>query len=436
MPLHPIPTQPRPRRVRALARALLLACPMLLGPALLGAGLSGGGPGATAGATDLIWCPPAVHGGPVASDLAMQAALIDRGRVVVRCDSLVGFDLGGYESVWVFLGVFPHNHPLTFAEGVELRDYLLGGGRLYIEGGDIWGYDILTPLNAIDGIAASADGGSDLAQVIGVDASPGPDLSDLASDYSGENFHLDHLHGDLPGATTLFTSGPGGYGVGVLHRGGDSGLADFRAIGASFEFGGWTEDPDLLLEVLLIALDLIPDCRGLVPLSPACSLRPQGVEVSWALPALYEELEVLRDGESIAILSPTVTSHLDIAPPAGVRSYTVVARDAIGCEAPSEPAEIEVPVGLLLRRGDVDASGGIDIVDAVELLRGLFVPGTVLACSDAGDFNDSGHLEITDAISLLSHLFAAGPAPAPPVGDCGVDQSEDSLPPCDLECTP
>ncbi len=100
-------------------------------------------------------------------------------------------------------------------------------------------------------------------------------------------------------------------------------------------------------------------------------------------------------------------------------------------------------------RGDVDASGAINITDAVFLLNYLFLGGETPPCLEAADANgDGGGLDrppnISDPVALLNWLFLGGPAPpAPSPGrgayspdDCGVDASDESLgceefPPCE-----
>lgn len=81
-------------------------------------------------------------------------------------------------------------------------------------------------------------------------------------------------------------------------------------------------------------------------------------------------------------------------------------------------------------RGDVDASGVIDVTDATGILRHLFPfrgPTRRLDCLDAADTNDDGRVNISDAVYLLIHLFAGTSAPPAPYPRCGVDPTEDSL---------
>ena len=91
----------------------------------------------------------------------------------------------------------------------------------------------------------------------------------------------------------------------------------------------------------------------------------------------------------------------------------------------------------LFERGDSNADGELDIVDAVHTLGFLFL-GTpdALGCEDAADTTDDGTIDIADPVRGLSHLFLGAPAPPSPFGGCGEDPTNDPLgcamyPPCD-----
>jgi hypothetical protein len=92
--------------------------------------------------------------------------------------------------------------------------------------------------------------------------------------------------------------------------------------------------------------------------------------------------------------------------------------------------------GAPFRRGDADASGLVNITDAIFTLNHLFLGGPAPGCADAADADDDGALQITDAIHLLAGLFLGGPQPpAPGASACGPDPGNDDLqcssyPPC------
>jgi hypothetical protein len=76
------------------------------------------------------------------------------------------------------------------------------------------------------------------------------------------------------------------------------------------------------------------------------------------------------------------------------------------------------------RRGDVDASGLVDITDPIFLLQFLFQGGEPPGCHDAADTDDDQHLAITDAIRILSYLFQGGEPPVAPGPEaCGPDST-------------
>jgi hypothetical protein len=84
--------------------------------------------------------------------------------------------------------------------------------------------------------------------------------------------------------------------------------------------------------------------------------------------------------------------------------------------------------GAEFQRGDADASGRLDVTDAIHVLDYLFRGGaSALVCKDAGDADDNGRIELSDAIFILRALFQKGGSPAAPFPACGADPTEDEL---------
>jgi Asp-tRNA(Asn)/Glu-tRNA(Gln) amidotransferase A subunit family amidase len=88
-------------------------------------------------------------------------------------------------------------------------------------------------------------------------------------------------------------------------------------------------------------------------------------------------------------------------------------------------------------RGDPNASGDIDVSDAITIVGFLFLgePQT-LSCLESADANNDGAIDVSDGIYLLSWLFTGGPeppAPGPTGADCGVDPDPAGSP-GDLGC--
>jgi len=78
-------------------------------------------------------------------------------------------------------------------------------------------------------------------------------------------------------------------------------------------------------------------------------------------------------------------------------------------------------------RGDSTGEEKVDISDAIQILKTLFLGAPYSGCRDAFDANDSGRVDVTDAIFLLTFLFLGGveiPAPFPSPGP---DRTDDDL---------
>lgn len=79
-------------------------------------------------------------------------------------------------------------------------------------------------------------------------------------------------------------------------------------------------------------------------------------------------------------------------------------------------------------RADADASGAVNITDAVITLEYLFRKRPVPACRSAADANNDGRLDVTDPLLILFHLFSAREVSPPHLfPGCGVDLVADTL---------
>ena len=86
-------------------------------------------------------------------------------------------------------------------------------------------------------------------------------------------------------------------------------------------------------------------------------------------------------------------------------------------------------------RGDANASGGVEILDALEVLTFLFADGESPQCMGAADADASGSVSILDAQFVLLYLFAGGTTPEEPFLECGPDPTGE-LPCATSTCTP
>jgi len=142
-------------------------------------------------------------------------------------------ELDVYKAIFVCVGVYPNKYIIerTSDEANALVDYLFNGGRMYLEGGDVWCYDALQSgynFNALFGIDPVADGTGDMGPVIG---QSGTFTGGMNFMYQGENMYMDRI---APGGTgfLIFRDSIPGYDCGVAN---DAGW--YKTVGTSFELG-------------------------------------------------------------------------------------------------------------------------------------------------------------------------------------------------------
>ena len=91
--------------------------------------------------------------------------------------------------------------------------------------------------------------------------------------------------------------------------------------------------------------------------------------------------------------------------------------DGVPDECGSEP----------FRRGDSNGDGGVDLSDAIYILRSLFLGGEPLPCLKAADANDDSRVDVSDPVKILGVLFLGEPALPAPSEACGADPTGDAL---------
>ncbi|PLW95839.1 MAG: hypothetical protein C0593_13190 [Marinilabiliales bacterium] len=162
------------------------------------------------------------------SGTLIQSAMQDLG-VMAEYTTTLPADLNLYKTVFLCLGIYPDNHTLTTTEGQQLADFLSSGGKLYMEGGDTWAYDPATAVHPMFNITGLSDGAGDLGNVAGIENTF---TSDMTFGYSGPNSYIDQLAATGNGFSIL-TNPIAGYMCGIANE-----AANYKTIGASFEFGG------------------------------------------------------------------------------------------------------------------------------------------------------------------------------------------------------
>ncbi len=176
-----------------------------------------------------VWDPtPDQSSGPV-----IDATLRSLGYSGCYAQTLPITKLDNYIAVFVSVGIYPSNYIIGngSTEATALVNFLNNGGRMYLEGGDVWYYDPPTgyDFGPLFGINATADGSSDLATILG---QSGTFTTGMSFNYSGENDWIDHISPTGSGFLIFRNSSPV-YDCGVAN---DAGT--YKTVGVSFEFAG------------------------------------------------------------------------------------------------------------------------------------------------------------------------------------------------------
>lgn len=202
-------------------------------------------------------------------------------------------DLNVYKTIFVCTGVFPNKYVIMAGsyEPSMLVDYVYDGGRLYLEGGDVWcydpsilfGYDFCW-LFRIDPVF---DGTGDMGPVVG---QSGTFTEGMNFIYDGENAYMDRI--DTTGTGVLiFKDGDNDYGCGVANDGGI-----YKTLGTSFQLGGLVDSggvstKTVLLDSIMQFFDILPTGVEEITKSdvmlPKLTLHPNPfrdiVEISYAI---------------------------------------------------------------------------------------------------------------------------------------------------------
>lgn len=341
------------------------------------------------GETDII-VDNDLDAGCTDSAQALADALTAAGRTVLVTTFIAGWDcgtdLGPNNTIWVLKGTFPNNVPMSDDEALALITYQQTQGvSIYVEGGDVWGFDAPTAWFDFDGVAGTTidgtvipDGDDTFTQMVGVTT---PDI-DTAS-FGAVNYNQDSNNPILPA--------PGALGANdftdQLAASGDLGLGEDFPAGST-------------AAVIWVNVDDgIPGGGPEDPYGVATFMVPSDTSFGRVMASSFEFGGF--DGDQVALANTYVGALKGSGPPPGPQ----------------------------FRRGDSNGDGGFDISDAIYTLAALFTPGAPPpGCRDAGDANDDEAYDISDAIYTLAALFTPGaPSPPAPGSTCGVDPAGTTL---------
>ncbi len=203
-------------------------------------------------------------------------------------------DLDYYSAVFVCVGIYANNYIISAgsAEATALVDYLNNGGRMYLEGGDVWYYDPLYggyDFGPLFGISATADGSSDAGPFAG---QSGTFTVGMNFNYAGENSYIDHISPTGTGFL-IFYDTDNAYDAGVAN---DASL--YRTCGLSFELGGLVDGSGVstraaLLDsimnffgIYLVGVEEVTRTHtGVMTLQPCPNPFRDRVEIQFTLPS-------------------------------------------------------------------------------------------------------------------------------------------------------
>ena len=189
-------------------------------------------------------------------------------------------------------------------------------------------------------------------------------------------------------------------------------------------------------------------CDVLNPAAPtdlAGALGIDGVHLSWtpnhevdAWGAIVYRGTTPEPSDSIAFVVLPLSSYFERRPGVNQRFYYRL-RAIDFCRLPSplsDTVSLMIPDTLpQFTRGDVDASGELNISDPIYNLNYQFDGGPAPPCLKAADDDDNGEIDVSDPIYSLNYQFSNGPPEPAPFPNCGVDPTPDTLsclsfPPC------
>jgi len=141
-----------------------------------------------------------------------------------------------YDAIFLCFGVYTGNHQITVAEATDILNYANAGGKVYIEGGDIFGYDPgKTQVQQLCGLSGATDGSAITVNASTPIAGQTGTLTQGMNfiGYTGQNNWIDVL---TPSTSETIFENPTGTVRAVQY---DNGT--YRAVGMSFDLGGLTD---------------------------------------------------------------------------------------------------------------------------------------------------------------------------------------------------
>ncbi|MBN2175241.1 MAG: T9SS type A sorting domain-containing protein, partial [Bacteroidales bacterium] len=158
-------------------------------------------------------------------------------------------DLGIYKNIFISLGIQFQNYELSLEEGQELKDFLLEGGNIYMEGRSTWKTDQQTEVHPMFNIDVEDVYTFIIQNIKGVD---GTFTAGMLFDFDGVNPINNYSIEPVGSAFGILTVGDQEYGCGVANEAGT-----YKTIASTIEFGRLVdnEPPSTRIELMQQYLD-------------------------------------------------------------------------------------------------------------------------------------------------------------------------------------
>lgn len=208
-------------------------------------------------------------------------------------NSALPMDYSMYDAIFLHFGFWePGYHGLTIDEAMNIYNYALQGGRIYIEGGDIWGWPSTNPgyliARQLCGLSNADDGSNITVNTTTPMSGTAGTITDNMSftEYNGINSYLDYLQPDS--STGIFYNNFNCHGI-------SWNTGTYRIVALSFEIAGLADgagasNKDTLMS--RIRDFLIPPTY--VPLSVTAKPGVGQITLTWSTPQLTSGFQRYR----------------------------------------------------------------------------------------------------------------------------------------------
>jgi len=158
-------------------------------------------------------------------------------------------DLDVYKNIFVSLGIHFSNHELTQAEGQKLKEFLLNGGNIYMEGRTTWLDDSPTPVHSMFSLNSVEDTWFEYFEIKGI---WGTFTNAVSFEYDANNPYGNYFIEPTGSALSIFETQEPVYGCAVAND-----ASDYKTIGTTFEFGELvdSESPSTKTELMQLILN-------------------------------------------------------------------------------------------------------------------------------------------------------------------------------------